>query len=196
MFVPKLILASASSRREELLLQLGLSFEVMPQDITEKCNIGESPEKFVTRMADEKAKSALVVHKDNNKVILASDTIVVINGEVLGKPINKNESIKMLLSLSKKSHRVLSAVTVASPEKQKSVLTETVVVFREISEIEADYYWGSGEPAGKAGGYAIQGLGAVFVESIVGSYSGVVGLPLFETALLLKEFGVSSWQYK
>lgn len=190
----ELILASASPRRKQLLRQLGITFKIMPQNIVERPELGEAPEKFVERMADEKAMSALGNLMGNNIVVLASDTIIVCDGRVLGKPKNKSEGIKMLRSLSDKSHRVLSAVTLASSTRQKSVLSDTTVIFRDISEIEAEYYWESGEPAGKAGGYAIQGVGSVFVQSIKGSYSGVMGLPLFETAQLFREFGIQYWR--
>ena len=189
-----LILASASPRREKLLRQLGVNFVSEPQNIIEEKRIDESPEKFVKRMAEEKASSAFGKRKENDIVVVASDTIVVCDKRVLGKPKDKSDGIKMLLTLSNKTHRVLSAVTVANTLRYKSTVSETSVSFREISEIEAEYYWDSGEPEGKAGGYAIQGCGAVFVQSINGSYSGVMGLPLFQTAQLLSEFGINSWQ--
>ena len=189
-----LILASASPRREKLLRQLGVNFVSEPQDIIEEKRIDESPEKFVKRMAEEKASSAFGKRKEKDIVVVASDTIVVCDKRVLGKPKDKSDGIKMLLTLSNKTHRVLSAVTVANTLRYKSTVSETSVSFREISEIEAECYWDSGEPEGKAGGYAIQGCGAVFVQSINGSYSGVMGLPLFQTAQLLSEFGIHSWQ--
>tara|TARA_B100001123_G_scaffold366160_1_gene425632 strand:+ start:375 stop:971 length:597 start_codon:yes stop_codon:yes gene_type:complete len=189
-----LILASASPRREKLLRQLGVNFVSEPQNIIEEKRIDESPEKFVKRMAEEKASSAFSKRKEKDIVVVASDTIVVCDKRVLGKPKDKSDGIKMLLTLSNKTHRVLSAVTVANTLRYKSTVSETSVSFREISEIEAECYWDSGEPEGKAGGYAIQGCGAVFVQSINGSYSGVMGLPLFQTAQLLSEFGIHSWQ--
>jgi len=188
-----LILASASPRREKLLRQLGVNFVSEPQDIIEEKRIDESPEKFVKRMAEGKASSAFGKRKEKDIVVVASDTIVVCDKRVLGKPKDKSDGIKMLLTLSNKTHRVLSAVTVANTLRYKSTVSETSVSFREISEIEAECYWDSGEPEGKAGGYAIQGCGAVFVQSINGSYSGVMGLPLFQTAQLLSEFGIHSW---
>ena len=185
-----LILASASPRREKLLRQLGVNFVSEPQDIIEEKRIDESPEKFVKRMAEGKASSAFGKRKEKDIVVVASDTIVVCDKRVLGKPKDKSDDIKMLLTLSNKTHRVLSAVTVANTLRYKSTVSETSVSFREISEIEAECYWDSGEPEGKAGVYAIQGCGAVFVQSINGSYSGVMGLPLFQTAQLLSEFGI------
>ena len=189
-----LILASASPRREKLLRQLGVNFVSEPQDIIEEKRIDESPEKFVKRMAEGKASSAFGKRKEKDIVVVASDTSVVCDKRGLGKPKDKSDGIKMLLTLSNKTHRVLSAVTVANTLRYKSTVSETSVSFREISEIEAECYWDSGEPEGKAGGYAIQGCGAVFVQSINGSYSGVMGLPLFQTAQLLSEFGIHSWQ--
>lgn len=189
-----MILASVSPRREELLRQLGVNFIVEAQNIAEKIGFDESPEKFVRRMANEKADSALQDRTENDIVVLAADTIVVSGYQVLGKPKDKSDGLKMLRLLSNKTHRVLSAITVATPLRRKSVISDTAVTFREISEIEAEYYWDSGEPEGKAGAYAIQGFGAVFVQSISGSYSGVMGLPLFETAQLLMEFGIHCWQ--
>ena len=189
-----LILASASPRREKLLRQLGVKFVTEPQDIVEEKRIDETPEKFVKRMAEEKASSSLDKRKGNDIVVLASDTIVVCDEQILGKPKDKSDGINMLLTLSNKTHRVLSAITVANTRRYKSTISDTCVSFRKISEIEAEYYWDSGEPEGKAGGYAIQGCGAVFVQSINGSYSGVMGLPLFQTAQLLSEFGIHSWQ--
>lgn len=187
-------MASASPRREQLLRQLGVSFTIESQDILEEQKLDEAPLAFVKRMADEKAQAALANRKDNDVVVLAADTIVLSEDQVMGKPKNKRDAVRMLLSLSGKEHRVLSALTMASPLRQKSAISDTVVEFREISEIEADYYWESGEPQGKAGAYAIQGFGAVFVRAIKGSYSGVMGLPLFETAQLLEEFSIPCWQ--
>ena len=155
-----LILASASPRREKLLRQLGVNFVSEPQDIIEEKRIDESPEKFVKRMAEGKASSAFGKRKEKDIVVVASDTIVVCDKRVLGKPKDKSDGIKMLLTLSNKTHRVLSAVTVANTLRYKSTVSETSVSFREISEIEAECYWDSGEPEGKAGGYAIQGCGA------------------------------------
>ena len=125
---------------------------------------------------------------------LASDTIVVLGEEVFGKPEGKFDAVRMLLRLSEKRHRVLTAVSVMCHGKSKTICSETVVTFRAITTVEAEDYWKSGEPRGKAGAYAIQGFGAIFIHSIKGSYSGVMGLPLFETAELLREFGIDCWQ--
>ncbi|PCI80974.1 MAG: hypothetical protein COB20_02445 [SAR86 cluster bacterium] len=189
-----IILASASVRRQELLSQIGVRFTVRSQDIDESIRSGELANDYVTRMAQEKADSALsVLHvsKDSSDtLVLAADTCVVCDDDVLGKPLDEADAIDMLRQLSGREHRVLSAVTLATQDKQRTVLSESRVRFREISIEEARQYYRSGESAGKAGAYAIQGYAAVFVEQLIGSYSGVMGLPLFETAQLLTEFAV------
>jgi len=188
-----LILASDSPRRHQLLKQIGVNFTVSGQDIDEHILDQESPEEFVSRMADEKAKAALQSNIKQNTIILAADTVVVCGDLVLGKPKDKSDALRMLRQLSNRTHRVLSAVTVATTINQESAMSDTLVHFREISEIEAEQYWETGEPEGKAGAYGIQGFGAVFVQLINGSYSGVMGLPLYETAKLLGEFGILAW---
>ena len=189
-----IILASASARREELLSQIGVRFTVRSQDIDESIRSGELANDYVTRMAQEKAGSALnalrVSEDSSDAVVLAADTSVVCDADVLGKPANEADAVGMLRLLSGREHRVLSAVTLATQVNQHSVLSESRVRFREISIDEAQQYYRSGEPMGKAGAYAIQGYAAVFVEQLIGSYSGVMGLPLFETAQLLAEFSV------
>jgi septum formation protein len=189
-----IILASASSRRQELLTQIGVRFTVRSQYIDESIRIGELANDYVSRMALEKANSALAalcVTKDSSDtLVLAADTSVVCDATVLGKPVDEADAVDMLRRLSGREHRVLSAVTLSTQDKQRTVLSESRVRFREISIEEAQQYYRSGEPLGKAGAYAIQGYAAVFVEQLVGSYSGVMGLPLFETAQLLAEFSV------
>ena len=189
-----IILASASARRQELLRQIGVRFTVRSQDIDESIRSGELANDYVIRMAQEKAKSALselLVNKDSNAtVVLAADTSVVCDADVLGKPMDEADAVDMLRRLSGREHRVLSAVTLATQDKQRTLLSESRVRFREISIAEAQQYYRSGESAGKAGAYAIQGYAAVFVEQLIGSYSGVMGLPLFQTAQLLSEFTV------
>lgn len=191
----KLILASASPRRCELLSQIGVSFEVLAQDIDESPLPDEAAEQLVVRLAQQKAQAALNQVSDTNCVVLGSDTVVRLDDQILGKPQSAKESAEMLALLSGAEHQVLTAVCVADQERAVSRISVSLVRFREISSQEALDYWDSGEPQGKAGSYAIQGLGAVFVESMAGSYSGVVGLPLYETAQLLKEFDVPCWDY-
>jgi septum formation protein len=187
-----IILASASSRRQELLTQIGVRFTVRSQYIDESIRIGELANDYVSRMAQEKANSALsalcVTKDSSDTLVLAADTSVVCDATVLGKPLDEADAVDMLRRLSGREHRVLSAVTLSTQDKQRTVLSESRVRFREISIEEAQQYYRSGEPLGKAGAYAIQGYAAVFVEQLVGSYSGVMGLPLFETAQLLAEF--------
>jgi septum formation protein len=189
-----IILASASSRRQELLTQIGVRFTVRSQYIDESIRIGELANDYVSRMAQEKANSALsalcVTKDSSDTLVLAADTSVVCDATVLGKPLDEADAVDMLRRLSGREHRVLSAVTLSTQDKQRTVLSESRVRFREISIEEAQQYYRSGEPLGKAGAYAIQGYAAVFVEQLFGSYSGVMGLPLFETAQLLAEFSV------
>ena len=190
-----IILASASARQQELLAQIGISFTVRSQDIDESIGSAELAEDYVMRMAMEKAMSALRQlagsQGGDDTLVLAADTSVVCDADVLGKPSSESDALEMLLRLSGREHRVLSAVMLATKNKQAAQLSESRVTFREISLAEARRYYASGEPEGKAGSYAIQGYGAVFVKQLHGSYSGVMGLPLFETAQLLAEFGVS-----
>jgi len=189
---PILILASASPRRQQLLEQLGLTFSVAEQNIDESQHTGETPGLYVQRMAREKADSALRIHRQReNCVVIGADTIVVLNEVVMGKPRDELDARRMLLQLAGREHRVLSAVTVCSTNHSETSLSISRVQFRAISPLEAASYWQTGEPQGKAGGYAIQGLAAMFVKQLSGSYSGVMGLPLYETARLLDDFGIS-----
>lgn len=190
----QIILASASPRRQELLSQIGVRFTVQSQDIDESIFSAEIADDYVLRMAQEKAQSALsalpAVGELSQSLVLAADTSVVCDADVLGKPVDEADAVAMLMLLSGREHRVLSAVTVATQGRQSSRLSESRVQFREIGLEEAQCYARSGEPKGKAGAYAIQGYAAVFVKQIIGSYSGVMGLPLFETAQLLAEFDI------
>ncbi len=185
-----LILASASPRRRALLEQLGIECTVVQQDIDETRRKGELPVAYVRRMAQEKAAAALGSCRQPHALILGADTIVVLDGEVMGKPRDELDARRMLLQLSNREHEVLSAVTVCSQADSETALSVSHVKFRAISPLEVAAYWATGEPAGKAGAYAIQGRAAVFIEHLSGSYSGVMGLPLFETAQLLDAFGI------
>lgn len=183
-------LASRSPRRAELLRQLGLRFEIVDVNADETLQPDEPAEDYVTRLARAKAEAALL--KLGGKAawpILAADTTVAAGELILGKPRNKNQALAMLARLSGHRHRVLSAVAVYSADGLRTALSVSHVTFRAISAAEAAAYWESAEPADKAGGYAIQGRGAAFVERLEGSYSGVVGLPLYETAQLLRAAG-------
>lgn len=194
-----LVLASASPRRKELLNLLVKGFDILPADIDETPLIKENPEEYVVRMAVEKAIAAIDKYKqqsniDTSAVFIASDTSVVIDNKILGKPTSLEDSRCMLRLLSDRTHQVITSLCLCDLEREhlvtESVITD--VIFRPISDLEIEHYWRTGEPQDKAGSYAIQGLGSVFVKSMSGSYSAVVGLPLFETAQQLKQFGIHS----
>ena len=187
---PTLILASASPRRAQLLAQIGVTFAQAPQEIDETPAKGESAMALAQRLALEKARAAYAAQDQSDFIVLGSDTVVVTGDAILGKPENADDALHMLALLSNRSHRVCTGVSLVSGNRSASRLSVTEVSFREIELKEAQAYWETGEPQGKAGAYAIQGLGAVFVEQISGSYSGVMGLPLYETAQLLDEFGM------
>lgn len=192
----RLILASGSPRRATLLDQMGLPFKQITPIVNEDRYCGEDPLDYVRRMSglkfDNVIKTASLQETD---VVIAADTVVVIGDDLLGKPRNQEDCTVMLQKLSGKTHQVLTDITVG--RKIGSVRTccvETIVRFRRLNLHECNAYWRTGEPQDKAGGYGIQGLGAIFVESISGSYSNVVGLPLMETADALATFGISPLQ--
>jgi len=183
-------LASQSPRRRELLEQINVSFQLVAVAIDETPLSNESPEDFVIRMALEKARAAW--RRDMQKPLLSADTIVIIDGQIIGKPKNKDDFLNIMQSLSARTHQVMTAVAMTSADKAADYrLNVSEVSFRDISSLEAERYWRSREPQDKAGGYAVQGLGALFIREIRGSYSGIMGLPLFETAELLAEFNVN-----
>lgn len=189
--VPLLCLASASPRRRELLAQLGVPHVLAIPDIDETALAGESAADYVVRMARAKAR---IVHPHGQGLpVLAADTTVVIEERICGKPASAEDAIAMLLRLSGRRHEVLTAVALAARGEVNHRLSRSEVRFRHLSLAEAIAYWNTAEPRDKAGGYAVQGHGAVFVEHLSGSYSGVMGLPLFETAELLAAAGVSYW---
>ena len=190
----QLILASASPRRKELLDQIGVRYIVHPVDIDETPKQAEAAKDYVIRVAAEKSKAGLET-VDSLLPILAADTSVVIDGQVLGKPENEAHAKEMMKQLSGRTHSVYSAVSLRINDREAETkhfqaLSLTEVSFRKITSTEIKGYWKTGEPQGKAGGYAIQGLASIFVQSINGSFSGVVGLPLFETAELLSKQGI------
>lgn len=185
----QIILASASPRRRELLDQIGVSYRVHAVDIDETPRLNESPLAYVERVAAEKSAACREqVHSD--LPVLAADTAVVLNGRIMGKPRDFEHGRAMLEALSGKTHRVYSAISLRGRRHGQAV-NITEVSFRELAAAEIEAYWRTGEPRDKAGAYAIQGHGAIFVRSITGSFSGVVGLPLFETALLLEKQGIN-----
>jgi len=182
---PKLYLASTSPRRREILQTLGIDFDVIPVETDESPQQGEGPSALVLRLAIAKAEGAPV-----SGFVLAADTVVVLDDRILGKPGDANDAIDMLLALSGRTHTVLTGVALKTPDRTLTALSSTEVQFREIGRDEALAYWQSGEPCDKAGAYGIQGLGGAFVSAIHGSYSGVMGLPVFETIMLLKAVGI------
>lgn len=190
---PPLFLASASPRRRELLDQIGVQFECFPVDIDESLRPGEPAADYVVRLALTKAQRA-AAELPRSAVVLGADTVVVCDGEVFGKPRDAADGYRMLRALSGRTHQVMTAVAVGRTGDWRHRLVSTEVTFRTLDEAECARYWDSGEPLDKAGGYAIQGFGAVFVAKMSGSYSAVVGLPLMETAALLREAGIEYWQ--
>ena len=184
---PRLHLASSSPRRQEILTALQLEFTAAGVDLDETPLDIETPKEMVLRLAEGKA---LAAQKSADYVVIGSDTAVVLDDVALGKPRDRDDAINMLLSLSGHTHQVITGVAVSRGEAVSTALSSTDVKFREIHQDEAAVYWQSGEPCDKAGAYGIQGLGGAFVESINGSYSCVVGLPVFETVTLLREAGI------
>ena len=184
MQTPDLILASASPRRRELLSQLGIGYKVVPAGIPEQSQQGESPEVYVQRIAAEKSLAVQTL-EDGRLPVLAADTEVVLDGRIFGKPRDQSDASEMLGRLSGRDHTVFSAVSLRHGANHWTALSVSTVRFRIITADEIDAYWRTGESCDKAGAYAIQGLGAVFVERLTGSFSGVMGLPLHETAELL-----------
>ena len=188
-------LASASPRRRELLAQIGVPFVTLIASIDETALPGEPAERYVERLAREKALAGLAALSDPaDAVVLGADTAVVLDGRILGKPADRAECLATLVALSGREHQVLTAVALASAQRIESRVVASRVRFRPLRAGEAEAYWATGEPCDKAGSYGIQGLAAVFVSQLEGSYSAVVGLPLCETAQLLEEFGIPCWQ--
>lgn len=184
-------LASQSPRRAELLRQLGLRYKIVVAPVDESPKPNESPEGYVERLARDKIAAALIqLGARPSAPLLAADTAVAIDGRILGKPCDRGDALTMLAQLSGREHRVLSCVALWTQSGTRTALSVSRVRFRALSPPEAAAYWDSGEPADKAGAYAIQGRGALFIEHLDGSYSGVMGLPLYETAQLLRAAGV------
>ena len=187
-----LILASASPRRAELLRQLGLRFQVQSADIDEARGKNESPDDYVRRLAVEKAEAISLV---SGGVVLGADTVVVHRNQILGKPHNSQGAREMLRALSGSWHEVYTGTALVTDATRSSV-TRTKVKFKAISDREVERYLETGEPFDKAGAYGIQGIGSLFVERIEGSYSNVMGLPLYETEALFLESGESVWTWR
>lgn len=190
-----LYLASGSPRRRELLTQIGVPFLSQVVPIDENPLPDELPVAYVERLARAKAQAGLAaLSQPLDAVVLGADTAVVLDGRILGKPADAAEAQATLTALSGRSHQVLTAVALASSTRVAVRVVSSQVSFRPLRAEEIAAYWASGEPQDKAGSYAIQGLAAVFVSQLQGSYSAVVGLPLCETAELLEEFAISCWQ--
>ena len=183
-------LASASPRRRELLAQIGVRYTLISCDIPEIPLDGESPQNFVLRMAVEKAQAGKgIVGDTGQKPVLGADTAVVVDNEILGKPRDRQHALSMLQQLSGRRHEVISAVALIT-DKVETRISSSQVSFRSLAKSEIEAYWASGEPQDKAGAYGIQGKAAIFIDRLEGSYSAVMGLPLFETADLLQAAGI------
>ena len=185
-------LASASPRRRDLLWQIGVPHKAVAANIDENPLPGDSPHDYVERLA--LAKAMTVRSRGERLPVLAADTAVVLEGAVYGKPVDRADALAMLGRLCGRVHQVLTAVALASERSVEVRVSATSVRLRDLTLAEREAYWQTGEPRDKAGAYAIQGFGSVFVESLSGSYSGVVGLPLAETAELLRTAGIGYWR--
>jgi len=187
---PSIYLASQSPRRAELLQQLGIDFSVLGIDVPEVVEAGEQAEEFVQRLALDKARAGWALC-DKTCPVMGADTVVVVDDMILGKPADTADARDMLMELSGRSHVVMTAVALVQANKEALRLNCTCVTFRELSEQECSDYVATGEPMDKAGAYAVQGAAAIFIKELRGSYSGVMGLPLYETAQLLEEFDIA-----
>jgi septum formation protein len=181
-----ILLASASPRRSELLRQVGIEHEVRPVDVDESVREGEAPSAYVLRLAESKAASLWQrLAAAERRPVLAADTTVALEGEIFGKPGSLAEARAMLGRLSGRTHEVHTAVAILHGGGAAARVSSSSVTFRVLTPAEIDAYWRTGEPADKAGGYAVQGRAAAFISHIAGSYSGIMGLPLYETWELL-----------
>lgn len=184
----RVVLASASPRRRELLGRLGIDPDIRPADVDETPRPGETPAELVARLASAKAET---VSRERGEVVVAADTVVVVDGEILGKPTDGAEAVAMLQRLSGRAHEVVSGVHVIADARAASAVEVTTVTMRAMGSAEIEAYVGSGEPADKAGAYAVQGAGGVFVTRLEGSDTNVIGLPLATLARLFDEAGVT-----
>ena len=183
---PRILLASASPRRAELLRQVGIAHAVRPVDVDESVHAGEAPAAYVLRLAEAKAEALWrQLAPEERRPVLAADTTVALEGEIFGKPGSLAEARAMLGRLSGRTHAVHTAIALLHAQGSAARVSSSTVTFRELTPAEIDWYWHTGEPADKAGGYAVQGRAAAFISHIGGSYSGIMGLPLFETWELL-----------
>jgi len=183
---PLILLASASPRRSELLRQVGIAHAVRPVNVDESVRADEAPAAYVLRLAEAKAAALWrQLAPEERKPVLAADTTVALEGEIFGKPGSLAEARGMLGRLSGRTHAVHTAIALLHAQGSAARVSSSTVTFRELTPAEIDWYWHTGEPADKAGGYAVQGRAAAFISHIAGSYSGIMGLPLFETWELL-----------
>ena len=191
---PFVILASASPRRQELLRQIGVSFRVLEPEVDEAPGKNESGDAFVLRLALEKARIGLSMAREQGleaAPVVGADTCIVVDREILGKPNDREHGIAMLARLAGRSHRVLTGVAVVTASREQHSVSLNRVTFASMTQSEIEAYWETGEPADKAGAYAIQGRAAAYIERIEGSYSAIVGLPLFVVARMLKNLGMN-----
>ncbi len=190
----KIYLASASPRRQELLRQLGISFEVVSSNLIETRAAGDTPEDYVMRVALDKARLVATRVRERNlstRPVVGADTEVVLDGEVLGKPRDRAHGLAMLRALQGRTHEVLTALALLHEGGEHTAFSRSRVSLAPMTDAEIARYWASGECADKAGGYAIQGRAAAYIERLDGSYSGVMGLPLYELVRLFKEAGLT-----
>lgn len=185
-------LASASPRRMELLRQLGIRFEALPANVVETPHPGERPRDYVLRLARTKARRGAALVRERGlpiRPVLGADTEVVLRDQILGKPADRAHGFALLRRLSGRTHQVLTAICLLDQDEAYEAISESRVTFAPLGDADIERYWATGEPADKAGGYAVQGAAAAFIARIEGSYSGIVGLPLFELTRLLKRAG-------
>jgi septum formation protein len=188
----RIYLASQSPRRAELLQQIGVGFDVVSVTVDETMAATEAPEAYAQRLALEKAQAGWSqLRPDRQRPVLGADTIVIAGDTVMGKPASRRQAIEMLQTLSGSTHQVITAVALVG-EHEAVRSQRSRVTFRALTRQECEAYWETGEPRDKAGAYAIQGLAAMFITRLEGSYSGVMGLPLYETTELLKTFGIDT----
>lgn len=188
MSICKVVLASSSPRRRELLNLIGIAHEVRPANLDESMRPRETPRRHAERLARDKASA--IAMRDPDLITIAADTIVVINRKVLGKPIDKEDAARMLAMLSGREHTVITAVAVSRGKKLRSAIEEVKLKFRRLREDEIEAYIATGEPMDKAGAYGIQGYGATIVERVEGDYFAVMGLPLVRLVGLMRDVGV------
>ncbi|GBU10021.1 septum formation inhibitor [Gammaproteobacteria bacterium] len=187
----QLFLGSSSPRRKTLLAQLGLDFRIHASSINERILNGEKPMSYVKRMAAWKALTAFKEINEADALIISADTSVIIDNRILGKPLDFEDFLQTMKILAGRTHQVYTAVCITDGKNKEDVVSISDVSFKELELSEIKAYWDCGEPLDKAGGYGIQGLGSLFISQITGSYSGIMGLPLYETAAMLKKFGIN-----